>query len=94
MTPDAVTVRSTPEAVLAVDELSGIINGPLLTHFDNITRQATVLKDPSNWDGKTALDFRDSVWPSYQKALNDAHQQLDTLRLRLGEIQADIQAAG
>jgi hypothetical protein len=89
-----VTVRSTPEAVAAIGDLAGIINGPLLTHFDDLKTQAKVLTDPENWDGTTALDFRTTVWPSYERTLNDLHTQLDKLRIRLGEIQTEIQNAG
>lgn len=89
-----VTVRSTPEAVSAVHDLASIINGPLLAHFENLRGAARVLTDPECWDGRSAAEFRASVWPSYERTLTDLHAQLDLLRARLGEIQADIQSAG
>ena len=88
------TVRSTPDAVAAVGGLGTLVNGPLLRNFDAIRRFATVLTDPDNWDGRTATEFRTTVWPSYERALTDLHTQLDRLRVRLGEIQDDIQNAG
>jgi uncharacterized protein YukE len=88
------TVRSTPEAVTAVAGLGALVNGPLLRKFDDLRRHANVLTDPDNWDGRTATDFRSTVWPSYERALTDLHTQLGRLRTRLGEIQDDIQGAG
>lgn len=94
MTNTQVTVRSTPEAVTAVNDLATLINGPLLVHFDDLRGAARVLTDPENWDGRTASEFRASVWPTYERTLTDLHLQLDRLRSRLGEIQTDIQNAG
>ncbi|MEX5635208.1 hypothetical protein [Parafrankia sp. FMc2] len=93
-TGSGVTVRATPQASTAVDELAGIINGPLLTHFDGLRATARTLLDADNWDGRTASEFRSSVWPTYERTLTDLHTQLDRLRVRLAEIQADIQTAG
>jgi hypothetical protein len=92
--PTTVTVRSTPQAVAAVGDLATTINGPLLTHFEDLRRFGQVLADPENWDGRTAAEFRASVWPSYERSLTDVHAQLDKLRSRLGEIQAEIVGAG
>jgi hypothetical protein len=88
------TVRSTPEAVTAVADIALIVGGALLTNFDNLRRYGTVLADPENWDGRTATEFRATVWPAYERTLTDLHTQLDLLRARLGEIQAEIQDAG
>ncbi|WP_131744599.1 hypothetical protein [Frankia sp. Cppng1_Ct_nod] len=88
------TVVSSPEALATIDEMAGIINGALQTHFDNLRRHAGVLRDPANWDGITAVNFRDTVWPSYERILNDVHAQLDKLRLRLNEMLNEIQNAG
>ncbi|MDT3444431.1 MULTISPECIES: hypothetical protein [unclassified Pseudofrankia] len=88
------TVRSTPEAVAAVVGLGTLVNGPLLRSFDDLRRHAGVLTDPECWDGRTATEFRSTVWPAYQRALTDLHTQLGRLRTRLGEIQDDIQGAG
>lgn len=93
-TTSGVTVRATPQASTAVDDLAGIINGPLLAHFDNLRATARVLLEPENWDGRTATEFRTSIWPTYERTLTDLHTQLDRLRVRLAEIQTDIQAAG
>jgi len=93
-TSSGVTVRGTPEAVSAVHDLSSIINGSLLAHFDNLRGAARVLVDPECWDGRTATEFRLSVWPTYERTLTDLYSQLDLLRARLAEIQADIQSAG
>jgi hypothetical protein len=94
MSTSGSTVRSTPEAVAAVGGLGALVNGPLLQSFDSLRRYARVLTDPENWDGRAANDFRSTVWPSYERALTDLHTQLDRLRVRLGEIQDDIQNAG
>ncbi|OAA26565.1 hypothetical protein UG55_101414 [Frankia sp. EI5c] len=93
-TGSGVTVRSTPQASTAVDDLAGLINGPLLTHFDGLRATARILLEPENWDGRTASEFRMSIWPTYERALTDVHIQLDRLRVRLAEIQVDIQSAG
>jgi hypothetical protein len=89
-----VTVRSTPEAVNAVHDLAATIHGPLLGHFEELRRFGRVLIDPENWDGRSAADFRTSIWPSYERALTDLHAQLDRLRARLAEIQTEIVTAG
>jgi hypothetical protein len=94
MTSAQSTVRSTPDAVTAVDGLGRLVNGPLPRNFDAIRRFGAVLADPENWDGRAATEFRSTVWPSYQRALTDLHTQLDRLRVRLSEIQDDIQNAG
>ncbi|WP_045877257.1 hypothetical protein [Pseudofrankia sp. DC12] len=94
MSTSGSTVRSTPEAVAAVGGLGALVNGPLLRNFDALRRHAAVLADPENWDGRAATDFRSTIWPSYQRTLTDLHTQLDRLRVRLGEIQDDIQNAG
>lgn len=94
MSTSGSTVRSTPEAVAAVGDLGALVNGPLLRNFDSLRRQAAVLVDPENWDGRAAADFRTTIWPSYERTLSDLHTQLDRLRVRLGEIQDDIQNAG
>jgi|KBSSwiStaDraftv2_1062776.scaffolds.fasta_scaffold17054_3 hypothetical protein len=94
MSTSGTTVRGTPEAVAAIGGLGTLINGPLLRNFDSIRRYASVLTDPDNWDGRAASDFRSTVWPSYERVLTDLHTQLDRLRVRLGEIQDDIQNAG
>ncbi|MBL7498171.1 hypothetical protein I6A84_40255 [Frankia sp. CNm7] len=94
MSTSDLTVRGTPEAVAAVAGLGALVNGPLLRNFDNLRRFARVLTDAENWDGRAATEFRSSVWPSYERALTDLSTQLDRLRVRLGEIQNDIQNAG
>jgi hypothetical protein len=94
MTASGVIVRSTPEAVNAIDDLAATINGPLLTHFEEVRRYGRVLRDPENWDGRTAAEFRASIWPSYERTLTELHVQLDKLKTRLGEIQAEIISAG
>lgn len=93
-TGSGVTVRATPQASAAIDDLAGFINGRLVANFDGLRTTARVLLDPENWDGRTATEFRTSIWPTYERTLADLHAQLDRLRLRLAEIQADIQAAG
>jgi hypothetical protein len=94
MSTAGITVRSTPEAVNAVHDLATTINGPLLDNFEDLRRFGQVLSDPENWDGRTATDFRATVWPSYLRTLTDLHAQLDKLRIRLREIQAEIISAG
>lgn len=89
-----VTVKSTPEAVTAIDEMASTVNGPLLTHFDDLRQFGRVLTDPENWDGRTAEEFRNTVWPSYETALNELHVQLDKLKTQLATIQTDIVNAG
>lgn len=95
MTPASdVTVRSTPQAMTAIADLSAIISGPLLNHFDELRSVARTLTDPENWDGRSATEFRTTVWPGYDRTLTELHTHLDRLRSRLTEIQNDIQSAG
>ncbi|WP_035923102.1 hypothetical protein [Frankia sp. QA3] len=92
--PSDITVRSTPQAVAAVSDLASIVNGPLLTHFDELRSTARTLTDPESWDGRGATEFRTTVWPGYERTLTELHTRLDQLRSRLAEIQSEIQSAG
>lgn len=93
-TGTGVTVRATPQASTAVADLAGLINSSLMGNFSALRASARVLLQPDNWDGRTALEFRTSIWPTYERTLTELHTQLDRLRMRLAEIQADIQSAG
>nr|MDT0667929.1 hypothetical protein [Micromonospora sp. DSM 115978] len=84
MSTSGITVRSTPEAVTAIEEIAATLNGPLLTHFDDLRQFGKVLTDPENWDGCSASEFRTTTWPTYERALNDLHDQLNLLNTRLG----------
>jgi uncharacterized protein YukE len=89
-----ITVRSTPQAEAAISDLASIVNGPLLTHFEELRATARTLTDPENWDGRGATEFRTTVWPGYERTLTELHARLDQLRTRLAEIQSEIQSAG
>jgi hypothetical protein len=91
--PNAVTVRSTVEATTAIAVLSGIITRPTLTTFYELHRHANLLADPYHWDGLAARDFRDRVWPAYERSLTDAHVHLAALHTQLGAFQHEITAA-
>jgi hypothetical protein len=89
----AVTIRSTAEATTAIAVLSGIINRQTLTTFYELHGHANLLVDPSHWDGPAARDFRDRIWPSYERSLTDAHVQLAALHTQLADFQHEITTA-
>jgi hypothetical protein len=90
---NAVTIRSTAEATTAIAVLSGIINRQTLTTFYELHSHAHLLADPHHWDGRAARDFRDRVWPSYERSLTDAHVHLAALHAQLGEFRTEITTA-
>ncbi|THJ48186.1 hypothetical protein [Candidatus Frankia alpina] len=92
--PSDITVRSTPQAIAAVSDLASIVNGPLLSRFDELRSTARTLTDPESWDGRGATEFRTTVWPGYERTLTELHARLDQLRTRLADIQSEIQSAG
>jgi hypothetical protein len=91
--PNAITARSTVEATTAITVLSGIITRPTLTTFYELHGHANLLADPYHWDGWAARDFRDRVWPAYERSLTDAHVQLAALHTQLGAFQHEITTA-
>lgn len=87
-------VLSSDEAKTAITRMQEIINGGLAEQITALDTQGSILKDPNNWDGPLAAQFRDSTWPETKAALDKAQTELDELRQQLQRIAEDIFTAG
>ena len=86
-------VLSTPEAEQSVTRMQTIINQGLLDQIHLLDREGSTLSEPDVWDGDLAALFR-SAWPGTAPTLKRIQQDLETLRSRVQQINADIMAAG
>jgi hypothetical protein len=86
-------VLSTPEAKQAVTRMQTIINQGLLDQINLLDREGTTLSDPNVWDGDLAGSFRGD-WPGTSSTLKRIQQDLEALRARVQQINADIMVAG
>ena len=87
-------VLSTDVAEQAIARMQSIITGGLTDQMRQLEGVGQQLSDPNNWDGNLASQFRGDVWPKTKSALDQALQQLDSLRTQLAKINADIMTAG
>ncbi|MFW0119907.1 pyrophosphorylase [Rothia sp. P5764] len=87
-------VLSSDEAKSAITRIQEIINGGLTEQIAALDGQGTILKDPNNWDGPLAEQFRNSTWPETKSALEKAKTELEELQQQLQKISQDIFSAG
>jgi hypothetical protein len=87
-------VVSTDAAREAVVRMQQVIGGGLTQEIRNLEREGQTLSDPNNWDGNLAQQFRNDIWPRTKSALDKALTELEQLRQRTAQINADIMAAG
>jgi len=71
-----------------------IINGGLTQEINNLEREGQLLCDPNNWDGSLAQQFRADIWPQTKSALDKALVELEQLRQKVAQINANIMTAG
>lgn len=88
MTPQR--VLTTAEAETASNRMGQIINGQLADDISDLINQGNTLEQPDVWDGPHAATFR-SGWPTTRTQLNEALQQLGTLRESIERVRADIE---
>jgi len=86
-------VLSTAEAKQAVTRMQSIINNGLLDQINQLDSQGRVLSDPNVWDGNLAQSFRGD-WPTTSRSLQKIQQDLEALRAKVQQINADIMTAG
>lgn len=86
-------VLSTETARSAVTTMSNIINGGLTDQITQLDTQGRSLCEPDVWDGALAGQFR-ATWPETSKSLQTMKTELDALRQKVQQINADIMAAG
>ena len=86
-------VLSTAEAKQAVTRMQTIINSGLAEQIKQLDAQGRVLSDPNVWDGNLAQSFRGD-WPATSQSLQKIQQELEQLRTRVQQINANIMSAG
>ncbi len=86
-------VLSTAEAKQAVTRMQTIINNGLVEQINQLDSQGRVLSDPNVWDGNLAQGFR-ADWPTTSRSLQKIRQDLEALRAKVAQINADIMTAG
>ena len=86
-------VLSTAEAKQAVTRMQTIINDGLVDQISQLDSQGRVLSDPNVWDGHLAQSFRGD-WPTTSRSLQKVQQDLEALRAKVQQINADIMTAG
>jgi uncharacterized protein YukE len=86
-------VLSTGTAKQSITRMQQIINGGLVEQIDALNREGQTLSDPSNWDGRLAIEFRGN-WPQTYQALMRAKAELEELRSNLQTINQNIMTAG
>ncbi|MFW0170185.1 pyrophosphorylase [Rothia sp. P4278] len=87
-------VLSSDEAKSAIKQIQTIINNGLSEQISALNTQGSILKDPNNWDGPLAEQFRNSTWPDTSQALEQAKTQLGELQQQLQTIADNIFTAG
>lgn len=86
-------VLSTDAAKSAIATMSTIINGGLTDQINQLDKQGRSLSQPDVWDGSLAVQFR-SAWPQTSKSLQTVRTELEELRVKIEQINANIMTAG
>ncbi|HVM00796.1 MAG TPA: WXG100 family type VII secretion target [Egibacteraceae bacterium] len=89
----AVTVKSTPQALQAIQQMQTTINSGIQDQLNQLRAQGDVLSDPNNWDGPLAKQFQAS-WPETHSRLVQMKEDLEQLRVQVQRINDNIMAAG
>ncbi|CAN5640016.1 WXG100 family type VII secretion target [soil metagenome] len=87
------TVLSSGTAREAITRLSTLINSGMVDQISQLDAQGQILSDPAVWDGVLAAEFR-SNWPDTKAALDRVVTELEELRSRVDQINANIMSAG
>jgi hypothetical protein len=86
-------VRSTPEAIAAIDQMSTLLGGDFLTSLNTLIQLGNDLSNGEMWRGRYANDFT-TQWSTIQTKLRESHTGLVELNTLVQRINQDIMAAG
>lgn len=87
------TVKSTPEALSAVQRMLSQIDGGITESLDRFKADGDILAMPENFDGGAAARYQ-TEWGEVKGTLDRAVTQLREMSTRLRQINDNIQAAG
>jgi hypothetical protein len=82
---DDVTIVVRPRAVQASREIRKALDQRLVEAIDLIIREAEVLSDPSQFEGRGAASYR-AQWPDRQKNLLRTREELASFFAQLNDI--------
>lgn len=85
-------VKSTPEAISAIDSMKKTINGGLLENISTFVGHGDSL-NPENFSGGSADQFY-AEWPDTKAALNTAVERLNMMSDDIMTVNTNIQTAG
>jgi len=85
---------TTPEAHQTAREMATLIASELTGTVRALKAQGDILTQPTNWDGGLANEFKNTVWPSVETALNKMLTELDALQVGIKSVNQSISAAG
>lgn len=86
-------VKSTPEAILAIQQIKLILGGGLMEQITALQGQGTTLSDRNNWAGPKADEF-ENRWRTTYGHLVAVQHDLEELNNQVSAIQVSIQSAG
>lgn len=86
------TVKSTQEALDAIQQMKSILNGGLADSINQFVTQGNIL-NPDNFDGAHAAGFY-AEWPGTQTALQNAITSLNEISDNIMTVNTNIQGAG
>jgi uncharacterized protein YukE len=87
------TVKSTPEAISAVQRMLSQIDGGITDSLNQFKNDGEIVADPNMFEGGAAARYR-AEWPGIKSALDNAVTQLREMSNHVRQINANIQAAG
>ncbi|HYZ97687.1 MAG TPA: WXG100 family type VII secretion target [Acidimicrobiales bacterium] len=85
-------VKSTPEAIQAIDGMKRTINEGLVGTISTLVRHGDTL-NPENWAGANADTFY-TEWPETKRALQNAIERLNGMSDSIMRVNTNIQSAG
>lgn len=87
------TVKSTPEAISAVQRMLSQIEGGITESLNQFKNDGEIVADPNMFEGGAAASYR-AEWPGIKSALDNAVTQLREMSNHVRHINSNIQAAG
>ncbi|MBV1850734.1 pyrophosphorylase [Catellatospora tritici] len=87
------TVKVTDQAHADAQRLLGIINNQMPTLISQLQTTGRALKDPNNWDGPLAVQYR-GVWDKAEGDLTKWKEALTELQQSVQKILTNISRAG
>lgn len=87
------TVKSTQEAIDAIQRMMNAINGGLTDAISQFKTDGEIVNDPDKYEGTAAAGFR-SEWPGVKTALDTTITKLNELADNVMAVNSNIQEAG